>query len=1768
MESFAKKLAINHKTSGYASKKTFPIKKVVGDFEAITKAYKLLSESVEKDVPISLAGEWLLDNYYIIEEQVSSVLNSLNLNNYRKLPAIDGVARIYVVIKEFVKFSDGDITKEKILLFINSYQSQKVFLQCELYEVQLMLKIALIEHIRNVADKIIVNQLQKFKVESLIERIIKKDDFSEQKFYKYKNIKLDNEAASYVEHLIFKLKKMGSISNPYIEILEEEINKSGASSDEIIKAMHYDMAVRRVSISNSIISLKNISRLNFKSVFENVNVVEKILSKDYAYVKLDETTKEIYRNKIKEIAEKTHVSEIYVANELNELIDNSKIDMSEFLIGERRDDLLNKIGYSRNLERNVKKLVSKYKLLLYLAFIYVPTFLISYKISNIFWPIIFIPFSEVFVTIVNRVVLKGISPKILPRFEKIDGNVNTFVIVPTLLKSKERVEELMQSIEVYYLRNKIPGLYFCLLGDASEEKEEYAKHDEEVKNAGIEAAKRLNKKYNTNIFNFAYRKRIFNKKQGTYLGYERKRGMINEFNDFLLYKKQGTFIINTIQNIPKIKYVITLDADTEMPFDAARKLIGTMEHPFNSPKIEKGIVKKGYGLVQPKIGLSIEASSASIFSKLFAGAGGIDIYSTAESNVYQDLFEEAIFTGKGIYNLEVFDEVLRDEIPENKVLSHDLLEGSYLRVGLASDIELIDGFPAKVNSYMLRSHRWIRGDWQILSWLLNKKINLLSKYKIFDNLRRSLIEPFTLALFFLGFFYLPIILIFFPLVIGIRRRFFDSVNELKDTIIRSSINFILLPYKAVMSLKAIGVTLYRTIISKKNLLEWVTAADAEKMLGNDIKTYAREMIISPIIGLALVLTTLIYNELTLMQVATLFLIWYSAPMVAYRISQINEKKNRKITSKEKEELTEIAKRTWLFFDTYMNEENNYLMPDNFDDSRKMKITNHTSSTNIGLSIVAVISAYNIGFIKKEDAINRIKNIINTIEKLEKWNGHLYNWYNIKTLKPIKPEFVSSVDSGNFVGYLYTLKGMLEENNFEKELQKKIQSLIDNTDFSKLYDYDKNLFSIGYDISSNKLVDSYYDLLASEARLASFVAIAKEDIPYKHWFCLGRACTKYDRKYGLVSWSGTMFEYFMPNVIMKNYNNSLMQRTCEFVTYSQQKYAKKLNIPWGISESAFALKDLKYNYQYKAFGVPWLGLKRGLDEDIVVSPYSSIMAIEDATEDVLKNITKLKEMEAYDKYGFFESIDFTPSRVQNKKIEIVKTYMAHHQALILLSINNFLNQNILRKYFEKNSEIRKVEILLQEKLPRITLYTNEKKENVKKLKYQDFEEETEELINKSLENVNILTNDEHTLLISGNGDGYSKIGDIYITRFNNIQKQSNVIYVKNLNTNEFWSNTKHPTEKEADEYGVSFSSHDAKFYRRDGDIETLTEIVISSEENVELRKIEVRNIGEDVVEINLINYVEFILSTLNADIVHPAYNSLFQSVFEIDGNFVLEKRFQNGEKIYATFFAIPLNNMNISFEYETDKINFIGRCNNLKNPIALTEGSLFSNKFAENVNPIMAIKTHVKLISKESIEINYFVGIAHSIDEISEIIGKYKTKENENRLVELAKSRALIENRFYDLKNNKICSYNRLLSEILKGSRSREKYEKQIMKNTLSQSNLWKFGISGDVPIIMVKIKHVNDVYVIRELIDATIYFNLKKIKIDLVILNEEQEKERYVYDGILRYVNAKNVAYLLGIKGGIHIIDYHKIEQDEEYLLYAVSDVLLNAKKGFLKEQL
>ncbi len=510
------------------------------------------------------------------------------------------------------------------------------------------------------------------------------------------------------------------------------------------------------------------------------------------------------------------------------------------------------------------------------------------------------------------------------------------------------------------------------------------------------------------------------------------------------------------------------------------------------------------------------------------------------------------------------------------------------------------------------------------------------------------------------------------------------------------------------------------MITKKHLLEWTTSEEAEKQAKSSLVSYYNQMAVNILagfisIGLGLFKLNLFGVLVGVLWVSTPFVMWY----ISREIEQITAVEQ--LDEDERQYVLEIGKKTWDFFKTYLTEENNYLIPDNYQEDRKEKIVLRTSSTNIGLSLLAVISAHDLQYIDLEKAIELLEKIINTIESLVKWNGHLYNWYNIRTKEPLNPRYVSTVDSGNLVGYLYVTKAFLEETQKNKDIINKIDNMIENTDFSVLYNPEQQIFSIGFNIEENKLTDSYYDLLASEARQASLVAIAKKDVPRRHWNILSRTLTTLGKYKGLISWSGTAFEYLMPNINIPKYEGSLLDESCKFLIKTQMEYSKNLKLPWGISEAAFNVKDLQSNYQYKAFGVPWLGLKRGLADEMVVSSYGGFLAITDVPKAEIQNLKWLEKEGMYDKFGFYEAIDYTPERVEKcKNSAIVKTYMAHHQGLILLSINNLFNNNILQKRFMKNPNIEAVSILLQETMPEKAIITKEKKEKIEELKYKDYE----------------------------------------------------------------------------------------------------------------------------------------------------------------------------------------------------------------------------------------------------------------------------------------------------------------------------------------------------------------------------------------------------------------------------------------------------------------
>lgn len=1840
LENYLEKIASEHILQKESNKDTYPIPRLEDNFKQITKTYDILSSHLKLGIAIHPAGEWLLDNYYILEETYKTIKKELTLQKYTNFVGISngeykGFARIYVLASEIVAYTDGRIDSKKLKELLKAYQNRKTLNMEEIWNISVFFNIALIEQIRNVCEKIYFVQLQKYKVESIIERLVENKQDQDLVYKRnVENTKLPFSKEPFIEYLSYRLNQYGKKSLPYLKILEEQVERTGTTISEIIKKEHFDIALKKLSIGNCVKSIKDIQRINFTEIFEQINGVEEILKKDPAnvYDKMTYKTKEYYRNQIKDLSAKLKVSEIYITAKALELANRNKDNedarkshIGYYIIDKGIGDLKRELNIpvikeeSKTSNKKAKRYVETIIILTSIITLLIAATFFRFS-KNIIATILFlvfsyIPISEAVIKIMQYILSKVVKPKMIPKMDFSKGipvEASTMVIVPTILKNKETVQELLEKLEVYYLANQSENLFFTLLGDCTTSSKEKEEVDQEIIEAGKVGIQQLNQKYPSAqpIFNFVYRKRIWNSKENAFLGWERKRGLITEFNEFLLGKKENTFCYNSFEenNLPKITYIITLDSDTNLVLDSAKELIGAMAHVLNIPTIDekRNIVVEGHGLLQPRIGIDIDSSRKTLFTKIYAGMGGTDAYSNAISDIYQDNFEEGTFTGKGIYNLQVFHQVLENAIPENTVLSHDLLEGIYTRCGLVTDVILLDSYPTKFNSYITRASRWIRGDWQIIGWLRKKitdkkgnqiknPIGELGKFKILDNLRRSLLEitqvMSIILLLFMNksntiWFYLVILLsIFIDFIIellnsiifkkeGVKKQssFENKLPGLKLSIVRSIINFSTIVYRAVVSVKAIVITLYRVIKTKEHLLEWTTAEEAEQNAQEDMGCFLKEMWINVLLGVILLVISITNFHIGILIISVL---WIIAPYLCCLISKKIQKQNllNSLNGEEQKEILEVASRTWKYFSDFLTEENNFLPPDNYQESRNKKTVDRTSSTNIGLGLMAIVSAYDLKFVELDKALFLIQKMLETIAKLPKWNGHLYNWYNTKTLMPLKPEYISTVDSGNFIGYVLTLKTFLLTIE-DKEMKEKyfidvnleyINKLIENTDFSKLYNDEISLFSIGFNVEENKLTDSYYDLLASEARQASLVAISKKDVPSKHWNSLSRVLTSIDGKKGLVSWSGTAFEYLMPNVNIKKYRGSLLDESCRFIIMSQKKYCERLGIPWGISEAAFNLKDLNSNYQYKAFGIPWLGLKRGLSDDIVVSSYGSILAITEEPKEVMKNIANLKKYHMYGKYGFYESIDFTPERLgSNKKYEVVKTYMAHHQGLILLSINNLVNQNILQERFYQNPEIKAVDILLQEKLPEDVILTKERKEKVEKIRYNDYDTNYLKEITRfdyELPESNIISNEEYMICMHKDGTGYSKYKDRLINRYKktNNYPEGIFFYFKNIKNKEIWSSR---YQEEKGSYKTIFTADRNEIITHHENIKTKIKTIVAPNDNVEIRNIKIENRGnrEEILEVSSV--LEPVLSHPNQDYAHKAFNNLFLKYEEIE-NGILIKRCKRGNEpetyLAVGFFSDKGNIENL--EYEIDKEKLYGRLNHAI-PNKIQNSERFSNHVGLVVDPVLAFRRTIKIGKEEKVEINFIISVAETKQEAIQGLDNYKSFENVKRTFEISKLRNEETARYLQVTGKEMILYQKILSYIISLNPLRKLYLHDFSNNEFKQEELWRYGISGDFPIILAKIAEVNDIYVIKDLLKAFSFFQNKNITIDLVILNEEKNVyERYVKEAIEKEIADRNLSYL--INNRIFILNANEIEKKE--LLDFKANLMINTHFGSLE---
>ena len=1978
------------------------------NFKTITTAYRDINSYAKKERELTPASEWLLDNYYKIEEQVKEIKQSLTRERLRKLHILDsgmlrGYPRVYAIVLELISHTDGRLDQNLLIEFVRAYQRHSKLSSAEVWSLSLMTRLALIENIRYICERIHRTQQQWERAEKFASanstRLL--PAISEQ----MKDIKRFD--SSYIEHMLRRMRKEGTETGEIIDFLDSKLYDYGITVRDMIDREHRDQAARKISVGNAITSLNVVAVLDWNDIFESLCAINEVLKEDPAgvYPGMDFESRDYYRKLIEKISAAAKTPQFNVARKAvdcarqacDSIGEGKKCHVGYYIAGKGRAQLFGLLGVNGSRYRFHDYSVAFYLVAIILAALMIVSGLLFYSYNYavgagimlhlLIALTVLVPASDVAVSFVNWGFSHSALPAFLPKLEYREGipdSARTLVVIPTLLPNGKKVRELIDRLEVFYHANREENLYFALAGDFKDADRKEMPGDREIIEEGLARIKRLNEKYSkgNQLFYFMHRYRQYNDIQGKWMGWERKRGAILELNALLGGATDTSYSVvsGDISPLKDVKYVITLDADTNLTMESAKKLIGTISHPLNRAVCgeTEGVIQDGYGIIQPRIGIDIESANRSLFTRAFAGQGGIDPYTTAISDIYQDMFGEGIFTGKGIYDIDVFNRILKDAFPDNSVLSHDLLEGSFARAALVSDIELIDGYPSGYGSYMMRLHRWVRGDWQLLRWLCprikNKKgetvknpLSLLSRWKIFDNLRRSLVPVFQVLLIFLGLIVFPgstavwiafaVVSLAFGfflevvdhIVFGSHTGFGQKLNgnalpALKGSAYHTLFRFIFLPHHAYTVADGIIRTLYRMFVTKKNMLEWVTASEVEKNLKNDLAGYAKRMRIPVGISVFILASTLLLRFDSLPYVFAIGVLWLFSPRIAHGISVTDDTGPQRVAQRDIDELRKLSRKTWAYYEDFADAQNNYLAPDNVQVDPPNGVAYRTSPTNIGFMLISILSARDFGYISTLDMVDRIDRSLITIEGMEKWKGHLYNWYDTRNLEVLRPYFVSTVDSGNLVGYLICLKNGLEEyknkpvidpgrikglidtarligseserleilermldkdcigltewrqlllnlrkqepdddtwalkldrtagsfleevrelfpdngiltkasdyirrmDDGEKVLQlfeaverdvslqnlletyssliegidglkeknpggddareaiagireeivrcrtntagltermdglaRRIGEIIDATEFTPLYDTTRHLFSVGYNVDEERLINSYYDLLASEARIASYIAIARREVPRKHWFKLGRALSVLDGYRGLVSWAGTMFEYLMPLLVMKSYRNTLMDETYGTIVKAQKIYGDKRNTPWGISESGYYAFDMLLNYQYKAFGIPDFGLKRGLAEDMVISPYSTLLALPVNPELAVENIRRLKDEGLEGEYGFYEAIDYTPGRIARKKKKvIVKSYMAHHQGMSLISLSNYLNDGIIQDRFHRDPVIRSAEILLQEKIPMQVIITKEYKENVQPLEEAEREEVKVIRIfgvpDTPVPQCHMLSNGRYSLMLTNGGGGYSKKDGLQVTRWREDALEGGFgtfIFLRNLNTKKIWSCTYEPMRERPDGYMAVFSQDKADFYRTDDGIDTHSEIVVTTEDNAEIRRVSLTNHGDEPAVIELTSYLEPVLAVQSADVAHPVFQSLFvktEAIMQYDSILAWRRpRESKNIPLWAVHSVTVEGDTAAGLQYETERSKFLGRGRDITNPAALTQP--LSNTAGIVLDPVMCLRKRVKVEPGKIVKVSFMTGIAGTRDEAVMLASKYHNPSSIARAFDLALTRSQVETTYLNLRAGEIKTYQNMLSQIVYPGPARRKYRDIIRKNEKGQSALWSYGISGDTPIVLVSIDKTDHSDIVRECLKAHEYWRTKGLMVDLVILNRDQSNYlQPLKEHLNEIVFSSSSRDTIDTPGGVHLLNASIMPKEDIALIHAAARIILKGGDGPIDLQL
>jgi len=2031
-----------------------------------------LARSARAGFAASPAGEWLLDNYYLIEEQITLVREDLPAHYGVELPRLSagplvGFPRLYEALQLFVAHTDSRFDEDMLFQFALGYQDVSALTIGETWAVPIMLRIALVENLRRLSRAVVAAHRAESTADTWGERLVlTAQDEPDRVADLLGELESDPAARGKAFHLrlaqrLTALESGGEAVNAW---LERRLSREGISLHDAQVALQQEAASNQVSIANAITSIRFLDAYEWREFFEQVSLVEHALKRDPAqtYPVMDFLSRDRYRHALEQMARRCESSETELAEHVIALAsqalaadpsDEVRGHVGWWLISSGRYELEKRVGYRITNRERFFRGPLRYKGAFYWGNLAILTGILLAGLGGYaasqgagVWGVALlvalgvVPLSEVALAVVNRVSAFVFPPRILPKLdfrEPVEDAHRTLVIVPALLSSVGATRAVIENLEVAYLANRDSNVAFGLLGDLRAASEPTREDDAMITEAAVLGVSELNQRYEAEHgvrpFHLLIRERRFNESDGSWMGWERKRGALLE----LVHEMRGETDTSFVTKLGEVDFrrtatfVVTLDADTVLPRDVARRLICTIAHPLNRARYTPGDrrVRQGYGLVQPRVGMTLPGSRRSRFASLYSGITGVDPYANAISDTYQDVFGEGSFTGKGIFEVDLFRSVLHGLFPDNTLLSHDLVEGSFLRTALASDIEVLDDYPANYLAAASRLHRWIRGDWQTMPYLGGRievadgtystnPLTPLHRWKILDNLRRALVAPATLLLFTAGWLLLEgpalswpgivLLVIFFPayfsladsMVFRPRAVSFgayapDVVRDFWGDSKRGLLSLSLLPYQAWLMTDASVRAVWRRFVSHARLLEWETAADAEKRAGKTARAFWRAMALPVAIAVPLLALAVWPQPSRAWTAAPLLILWLAGPFGAWWLSlPLPQRAPSMLTEKNRMDLRRVARKTWRFFDAFVVAQGHHLAPDNFQEDPRGVVAWRTSPTNIGLQLLAALGALDMGYITIAGLVERTSATMSAMAGLERFRGHFYNWYDIQTLEPLRPAYVSTVDSGNLAGHLLVLRiGLLEASespivglqlldgardtvrlaledlvvdqgrlgppeaarraresleavdraltlserpselgtwtallgrlsglmqeaeqaiaalgepgapgeatdqvaapeddsppvpatplervrasladatrNISAPLElidrvapwaplvleaprglsgvRELQPLLayvpslvglaegladalsalddisvsgdrahaawanemangirgsrveaiellarlrldadiaremwEHTDFRMLYDPHRQLFSIGYNLAEGRLDPSYYDLIASECRLASFVAIAKGDIPQEHWFRLGRALTGTPDGRSLVSWSASMFEYLMPLLVMRDWPGTMLAETYGTVVRRQISYGRERGVPWGVSESAFNAKDPELTYQYQAFGVPGLGLKRGLSADVVVAPYASILALAVDPLAVAANLAAFTAEGAEGRYGFYESLDYTPGRAPAGKTRaVVKAYFAHHQGMSFIALANQLDSHRMQERFHADPMVASAELLLQERVPRGVQLVSPHVDEVREVRSV---RELPPPVTRSYPTAqtpvpatHFLSNGRYSVMVTNGGGGYSRWEGTAVSRYREDVTRDvwgTFFYVRDTESGEVFSAPYNPHPSRPDEYHVTFAPDKAEYLRTDGELETHVEIAVSPEDDVEVRRLVFTNRGHEARRLEVTSYFEIALTSQGSDQAHKSFSNLFVETEALEATYAVlfsrRPRSSTESRIWG-LHLVACDQEPCDWSYETDRAAFLGRLQGADAPVAVKRGGELSRSVGPVLDPCCALRRTIEIPAGHTARLVYATGIAESREQAIRLTEKYHDVHSAQRAIDLAWTAAQLELRDLGISPAEAVTLERLGSRLLLTEPHSPLKVKTAVENGLPLSGLWSIGISGDNPILLVRVEELEHAPLVRQALLAHQYWSHKGLVGDLVIVNTRPTGYADELEDRLRLlVRTGHALQMLDRPGGVFLRRVDQMHPDVYNLLMSVARATLEGDGGSIELQL